>query len=288
MKNSYLIFFFFVFVVFFSCGQKDQIQHIEKEVLNGKYEEFYDNGNLKVKHIYNEGVKVDSSIYLYKTGNIRQIMYHLRNDSVSLNKLYDEFNNKIAEGYSLKNDKDYRIGKWIFYENSLERDSIVEYINVDKNPYVNQVWILNSITGDTIRNKGNFFHIYMRDTVSLGEILHIRCYLYLPYYSYNSEMEVVLPKNDDELENDFSNFDKIEKEIFYSLKNDDIPHMNIPNSVPKNHYADFGLKYKNVGEKRIRGAIVEYINVNIKTKNGLDSITRLERRLFFDRKIYVK
>ena len=276
----------------YNNGKVKAIYYKQNNLLSGEFKSYYKDGKLKAEHIYKNGVKVDSSVYYYWGKNIengrRRVVYYskVEKDSFNLNYYYNKNGYKTTSGYTSHKDIDLRVGKWSFFKQ--ETDSIVEYLNMGGESYVNQVWILNSKTRDTLKNRGNFFEIYMRDTISLGDLLHIRCFLYLPYYGYNSDMEVLIPTDDNELKNDFSNFDTVEKEVFYSLKNDIIQHLSIPKEIPKNHYADFGFQYEDTGEKRIRGAIVEYVDINIKAKNGADSITRLERRLFFDRKVYVK
>lgn len=283
--------FLIIIGLFFSCSKREKI--IEKYnnktikaiyykkdgILDGLYKEFYEDGNIKTEHIFRKGKKIDSSVFYFPNDVERKrVIYY--SDSLDFNTYYDKNNSILSQGYTFNSNINFRVGKWAFLKKEI--DSIVEYINVNNEPYVNQVWILNK-EKDTIYNRGNFFEIYMKDSILINELVHIRCYLRLPYYDYDSEMEVIIPKNVNELCHDYSNWDEIEKDTLYSLKNDRIPHRNIPSEVPKNHFADFGFIYEKPGKKEIKGAIVEYLNYG---RN--DSVIKYNRKLFFEREVYVK
>lgn len=239
----------------------------------------YENGVIESIHHY-DNKKIDSSFYYYPTKEIKQKIYY--NDSLSFTQLYDENGNKTAEGNLVQNDRYFRIGKWRFFLNQ-EQDSIVEYINVNNKPYLNQYWIVDKKSKDTIANRGNFYYIYTKDSMSIKDTLKIRFYLYQPHFSYNSEMDVIMPKYVEDLKEDFSNFNKIEIDTFYSLKNDRIPHPEIPKEVPLNHNANFGIIFRSSGNNRLRGYIAEYYEEIEKDS----SITRIERRLYFDERIHI-
>lgn len=257
-----------VLIVFFVSCNKD------KKIIKR-----YDSGKIESIHYYGSDRTIDSSYLYYPTEEIRQIVYFKEKDTINSTILFDQNRDKYAQGSIVKNNLDYRIGKWHFYNDS-ETDSIVEYINVNNEPYVNQIWILDKKSKDTVKNKGNFYEIYTKDTIYTIDTLRIRFYLYLPNISYDSDIEVIMPKNDKELKDDFSNIYEVEKDTFYSLKNDGIPHPEIPEEVPVNHNVNFGLIYNEPGKKRIRGYLAEYVE----KKNG----ERIERRLYFDKNIYVK
>src|SRR5690554_5539960 len=265
--NKHFIFIIVLLISFISCNKEDKI--IER----------YDNGSIKAIHYYKKH-NLDSSHLYYPSQRLKQVVHFNVKDTLGYTISYKEDGTKQTEGYIVNNYLDYRVGKWHLY--GRKTDSIVEYINVNEQPYVNQVWVLDRKTKDTIYDKGNFFNIFNQDTVFVGEVLKFRFYLFQPYFSYNSDMLVVIPKNDNELNIDFSNIFEIQKDTFHSLKNDGIPHLEIPKEVPQNHNSNFGIIYENIGEKRVRGYISEYV------KDKENTTKRMERILFFDKKIYVK
>ncbi|PKO99293.1 MAG: hypothetical protein CVU03_02395 [Bacteroidetes bacterium HGW-Bacteroidetes-2] len=267
--NKHFITFLILIISFVSCKKNHKV--IDRD----------DDGNIESIHYYNKDKKIDSSYLYYPSQKLKQVVYFNAGDSLSYTVIYKEDGTKRAEGNIVRNNLDYRIGNWQQYGGE-KTDSIVEYINMNNKSYINQVWVLNKKTKDTIRNKGNYYYIFNKDTISVNDTLEYRFYLFQPYFSYDSDMLVVMPENDNDLKEDFSNIDDIKKNTFYSLKNDGIPHPEIPKEVPKNHNANFGIIYKKPGEERIRGYISEYV------KDKKDTTKRMERILFFDETIYVK
>lgn len=269
---------------YYNNGNLKVSYHKKNNVYNGKYTMYYEEGGLKEVHIYDNGVKVDSSVYYYpKLDNkIEKVRYWSDNTNTCIN--YDKNEKKISTGTNSNKNFNLRIGKWSFL-NKKGYDSIVEYKNINNESFANQIWIKNNVSNDTLLGRGNFFKVYIKDTIKVNEILRVRFYLQQPFYNYSSDIEVILPSIDDDLKEYFSNFYEIKKDTFFSLKNDKIPHPEIPKTVPINHYVEFGMKFKKRGNKNIRGILTEYIyKKDLKDKKS----KRIERRLFFDEKIFVK
>jgi hypothetical protein len=156
------------------------------------------------------------------------------------------------------------------------KDSIVEHLTMDGIEFANQIWLVNQ-SNDTVG--GNYYIPFIKDTTILGEVTRLRFTLFEPSISYNSDMYVLVPIEDDKLKKDFSNLFEIELDTFPSLKNDGIPHPELSNlDWPLNHIAEFGFKYSTVGKKRVRGVIVE--------RGKLDD-KGYERRLYFDKSFYI-
>lgn len=260
-------------IAFISCNNKNR-------------QEYYENGILKEVRIYKSDKKIDSSIFYYAppfNGKIQEIRIWDKNYSLSQN--FDTEGSIISKGSFVNSNPRQRIGKWTFY--SKNYDSIVEYIIVNEKSYTNQIWVINP-KGDTLEAKGNYFYFSLKDTVLVGEVVRVSFYLATPSNSYNSNLEVVLPSQDKNLAKDYSNLLNIERDTFPSLRNDLIPHPEIPKDVPTNHLVVFGLEYSTPGVKRIRGALIEYSDRDSNDLNLPDSLNRLERRLYFDKSIYVK
>lgn len=156
------------------------------------------------------------------------------------------------------------------------KDSIVEYININGKEYANQIWIVDK-KNDTIG--GNYFDTFIMDTTELGKVTKLQFTLTKPTIKWESDMFVVLP-DEEKLKEDFSNLSEIKLDTFHSFKNDGISNDKLLNlDLPLNHIAEFGIEYSTSGKKRIRGLIVE--RGKVKGKG-------YERRLFFDKTVYVK
>lgn len=259
---------------YYSNGSLKSKFTLKRGKINGEYKVYYKNGNLKEIHNYFNGKKIDSSIY-YKNNKQKKIerISKFLNDSVQYNIHYDSLNNLLFEGKSIH--EKLRIGNWTFYKKAF--DSIVEYISVNSVTYPNQIWSISK-SKDTLGLKSNYFDLYMNDTVGIDELLRVSINLVEPFYSYDSDLEVLIPSNDDDLMEDYSNLNQVKLDTFKSLKNDGISNVDIPKGLPINHIAEFGLKYSKQGKKRLRGVIVEY---------QIQDSLRIERRLFFEKNIIV-
>ena len=189
---------------------------------------------------------------------------------------YNEQGDLISTGKVRKENRKFRINKWRFIKP--QYDSIVEYLDVDNRSYVNQFWIINKHK-DTLYERSNFFEYNFKDSINVDQPARFQFYLNSKFYN-SSDVEVILPYDTDKLNDDFSNISKIRTDTFPSLDNDGIPHPEIPEEVPTDRLVDFILTYETPGNKKIRGALIEYYY-------NEDSI-RIERRLYFDKSIYVK
>ena len=288
-----------IIILFHSCDKKvieyyengnvKKVYYENKEgKITGEYVEYYNNEIIKEVHIYKSGIRIDSSVYFYSPPDIKKIKkinYWKKNEhDFQIN--YNKDGTKQNEGEVLSGDDKFRIGYWNFYKDNVV-DSIVEYVNVGNRPYTNQIFLLDS-NGDTLKTKGNYYKITYKDTIELGEIARIRFELYQPYYSYSTDSKVVLPVYDSDLKEDYSNFLEVERDTFYSLKNDGIPHPEVPKEVLQNQVIEFGIDCRHTGDQRIRGVLIECLE---RYKSGVqvkDSLQIIERRLFFDETFYIK
>jgi len=255
---------------------------IRKNQLNGTYKEFYPSGNLKLIHSYLDGKKSNLSNYYFdEKDTILNSKILWINDSIGKEVIFTKEGVKKGSGKIFDNKKSYRIDKWIF--NKRNKDSVVQYKIYDSKTYVNQIWLIDKIKKDTISHLSNYYKLDIQDTVIANEVLRVKLALIEPFYNYNSDIEVILPVNDKELSFDFSNIKEIKKDTFPSLQNDEIPHPEIPDWVPQNHIVEFGLIYEKSGSHLIRGVLTEYVLDTTSMDNN-----RLERRLLFEKEIFVK
>lgn len=189
---------------------------------------------------------------------------------------YNENGVLISSGKVRRENRNFRINKWRFIK--LQYDSIVEYLDVNNRSYVNQFWIINRHK-DTLFEKSNFFEYNFKDSINVNQPARVQFYLNSKFYN-SSDVEVILPYDTDKLNDDFSNISKIRTDTFPSLDNEGIPHPEISEEVPTDRLVDFNLIYETPENKKIKGALVEYYY-------NKDS-TRIERRLYFEKFIYVK
>ncbi len=170
-----------------------------------------------------------------------------------------------------------RTGIWKYaVNNEYVKDSIVEFLKINGRDYVNQIWLVNK-ERDTIG--GNYFNMYLNDTTELGQITRIRFELAQPAISKDSEVYVLLPVDESNLDKEFSNFFDLKLDTLHSLKNDGIPHPDLADlGLHLNHIVEFGIEYSTSGKKLIKGIVVE---------KGLFNGKKSERRLFFDESIWV-
>lgn len=286
----------FLVLYFYSCNNKISHDYYENGKIkrtyqttnegkfNGKYLEYFNNGKLKQKHYYVNGVKRDTSFYFDSISNKKYIEIW-KYDTIHQSIFYNKEGLKIREGLLHNKNNKFRIGKWHFYDYKKRLDSVVEYLNIDGMSYTNQIWLINLNNNDTLHNRGNYFKILLKDTISLGEIVKFRIALIKENIDSISDIEVILPYRDKDLKYDYSNIYEIKRDTFLSLKNDGYSNDKISKHVVTNHIAEFGLEYETPGKKRLRGVLIEYMQGYTKKDS---SIRRYERRLFFDKYFYIK
>lgn len=250
---------------------------IQDGKLEGEFKQYYRSGNLELKSYFLNGINIDSTIH-FKDSKERKIDMIVRylTDSLRYNLFYNDSEQLRLEGESIGENK--RIGKWIFHESGY--DSIVEYKIINAKSYANQIWAIDK-NKDTIAQKSNYFDVYFfnKDTIKLNNDLKVSIMLVEPYYGYDTDIEVIIPKIDYGFKDDFSNLREIKLDTLKSLKNDGISNEGIPEDVPINHIVEFAIQFEGPGKKNIKGIIAEYY------KDNFD--TRIERRLFFEKEIVV-
>src|SRR5690606_18219063 len=168
--------------------------------IQGIYRSFYEDGNIKELHNYKNGIKIDSSLIFYDMSDNSLKTKYIYNDSLVSAFHYDTKGNILQKGELFKGE---RIGKWKF--KLPKYDSIVEYIPLKNTSYVNQIWLIDKESRDTIPNRGNYYELMHNDTTSVGENIRIKMYLKESFYNKNTSIFMVIPKSESELNKDFSN-----------------------------------------------------------------------------------
>lgn len=280
----------FIFLIIFSSCDRANKEYYSNGVLHkkyrlknnlyaGVYSEFYKSGTLKVTHKYMSGRKIDTSYYYDENGMLREKRVWL--DSLKDKVILYDNENKTAEGYITKGKK--KINKWTYFK--ADKDSVVEYVIVDDSSYANQFWNIKK-NGSTIWDESNDYKIYLsKKVIDLKDIVRVRLVLMDPYLNNLSDVKVLLFKDSDTLRDNFYSYKEVEKDTFLSLKNDGIPHPKVPKDILQNHIVEFGLKFENPGNKKIKGILREYSKGYLKNKP--DSIIIFKKDLFFEKNINV-
>lgn len=287
---------FLVFVLLFitiSCTNKKEYYdngNISKEYdiidgqIDGVYKEYYPNKNLKKTSYYSKGVLRDSAVNYYdnEQNSISSIEYFLNNDTIK-KMVYRENGSKEKEGFIFQNK--IRIGNWFFYHKNGVVSQKIEYFNIAGKEYVNQGWYYNE-QGKELEDSGNYITIEtQKDTVKVEEPIIFLFSLVKPYFSYESDVYVCIPKNKlSDLKQDFSNIEKIPLDTFVSIKNEKI----VKDFDKYNRQVSFGLTFSEEGEVNVRGFFTEIYPNDGNFGMDKEKYEILERRIYFDKKIYVK
>ncbi|NAS12672.1 toxin-antitoxin system YwqK family antitoxin [Poritiphilus flavus] len=236
--------------------------------------EYFANGNVKSKTSFSSGKKTVFQYFKNHKDTV-EIIYRYQDDSLKHMMHYHSNGNlrKIGKLYldSLK------IGKWKFYERDGNLKDIREYLLIDGKSYLNQRWIFN-VDGDTIG--GNYFELKMKDTIAQGQGNRFHFFLKEPLFSYKSESYVLMPKEGQKVEKDFSNQYSIEWDTINSIGTK--YRFNEELRV-RNHDIILDAFAKEKGKMNLRGIIVE------KHLEGVgDSIDFKTRNIYFNIPYVVK
>lgn len=295
MNKSLKLIFFYLLIA--SCNDVEKTEYYEdgsvKSLFKGNIETGYGekinynrNGQKRSMDFIVDN-QIDSSVYYFegKDDLVRETRSY--NDSTVKVLKYNQKSQITVKGSTLKDNADFKIGKWVYTDHLSKMDSIVEFIDFKNKSYANQIWLRTS-KGDTVYGRGNYLNIRKKDTISVEEVNRVQITLMEPALGVDSDIIIVIPKKDEELKENYSNLFEIQSDTLYSIKNDGIPRQGIPEKMPINHIAEFGLQYSESGKRRIRGVVIEYFNENKKNNISADTKYYKARRLFFDESLFVK
>ena len=273
----------------FSCNKTDDIieyysnnqiklkYSLRNNVKEGKYEEFYDNGNLKMLCNYDKGKIKDSSVYFYKNNNgaIKSIKYW-KNGNAWFQKDFFENGKVMRNGKLLKDN--FRIGIWNLYSSDNYKSEVIEYFNINNKSYRNQTWRLNN-KGDTIYG-GNFYEYRKKkDTVLYNETNRFHFSLTQRVLT-NSILYLCIAKRGNKLKSDFSNQYKIPLD---TIQNMSIEFKNNPVLKDGKYDVLFDILPRKIGNDTLRGFLLE----KEITKDS-DTIDFVTRQIYFSIPYYVK
>ncbi|MGS2764559.1 toxin-antitoxin system YwqK family antitoxin [Sinomicrobium sp. M5D2P9] len=244
---------------------------------NGSYKEYYEDGTLRIKGSFIDNLKQGLFTEYYKsTDKLLKTETFWKNDTSYYQKNIGKSGYILSEGALVNNRK---FGKWKYYDdNEGYLKEIREFFIIKNSTYLNQNWLLNS-EQDTL-TKGNHYKIISSDTLDY-EQQRIYFFLKQPYFSYDSDLLVLIPRNNDELKDDFSNEETIEWDTIDNLAN---RYKNQRKYGDRNHDVVFDLDYLSAGKKRLRGVLLEKENVKSDTLN----YEFTTRKIYFDKEVYIR
>ncbi len=290
MRTSILM---IVIVLFCSC---------KKELNTKKY--FYPSGNLKQISFYNSNNRIDSLKSYYDS--IEEVNY-----ITSIRKKdYDSIIFYYKNGNVFKTGKQtfegLKFGNWNRYTKESVKSDVREYFIIKGKSLINRRFYLNKegdttwygrkfntynqieFKSDTTESRNSImipFDFYQGDTISLDEpfAASVRCNSPLGR-EFNSEIMMFLAKENSNFNDDFSNEHEVKLDTFFNLNIDEENIKNFPEGTNKNYVVVFGRWFKTPGDKVLRGYMKEYWTKLDDDKDTLE----LERKVYFEKKIYVK
>ena len=250
----------------------------------GKYKEFYPTGGVKEIHFYENGMKIDSSLYFTERGNIIKKDYHNKNGSF-FRKYYSKNETLKKEGCydSLKR----YLGKWKFYEGEI-LDQIIEYKIIKGKSYLNQLWE-NDRYGKVDSLKGTYYKLdLVEDTIYLDQPIRAKAIIIsdLTKKKYSSVLAVIPKYFTSNFNKDFSNLETIVHDTIYNL-NMELEYRKQMGLDEKKNYGSivtFGRYFEKSGNNNFRGVLVEYYDEKV----APDSLVLREHKYYFDIPVFVK
>ncbi|MBC7607551.1 MAG: hypothetical protein H7199_11450 [Burkholderiales bacterium] len=267
-------------------------------------EYYYPSHNIKYSEEYNKSGELKKINTYYDTiGNLKYHMLFRKNDHDSI--IYYYKNGKIYKT-GLQDFKAKKYGNWYLYTREGYLSEIREYFIIENNYILNRNWYLGKkkdtlwyakksnrynqkeFVNDTLecRNSSMInFDFYCKDTISISEpfAAAVRCNSPL-LREYNSQIIMVLGKENHNFNKTFSNEKDVKLDTFYNLNKDKINRVNFP-KANRNYVVAFGRWFDKPGKKILRGYMIEFF----KRKPTLeDNNVKGETKVYFEKIIYVK
>ncbi|MDN3725512.1 hypothetical protein QRD02_14070 [Aequorivita sp. SDUM287046] len=216
------------------------------------------------------------------------------------------------DGTLFKKGKQYKenqkFGIWELYDRESKLREIREWFTIEGESRANRVWHLNK-KGDTIAwreedsiyKQKRFFNdtIYFRntsydyiwfnkDTIQLKEPLKATVEIWSPSIrNYPANTRVLLSRQENNFNYDYSNEKEIKLDTFYDLTTDTENQKWFPDS-DFNHIVVFGRWFDNPGEKIIRGYYQQYYNGPFDSrKDGKRTDSIIGYKTYFEKRIFV-
>ena len=251
---------------------------------------------------YNSSNNKESEIEFYKDSKNKPFkiqVFKQNYDSIILNYKNGK---KFKEGKITKDG--VRFGKWNLYDPQGKLREIREFYNIQGSPILNRVWFLNK-KGDTLawrsqdsifkqkeflqdtlgqRNSTFNYFIFSKDTLEIGEPLKAIAQVYTQILDkYDSDIIVLLAKENNNFNSDFSNYQEVKFDTFLSPMKDTLNRF----MFKENHWDKnvvFWKSFKTPGRKILRGYVQEQTE---KYPFKKDSVGEAFSRIYFEKEVLV-
>jgi antitoxin component YwqK of YwqJK toxin-antitoxin module len=296
MKKVKILIVFLIFI-FLSCKTKikkyyfdsgellSEVEVNRKGLNDGIIKEYYKSGQLKGISYYRDGTKIDTAKLFYINGNIKLIETYSNGEPMSTRKFYDtgelevkmlrnndginQINfSKTGEIIAKGNVKDgVKHGFWEYNDLSYGNKKIIEYLDIDKKEFINQIKYYD-YKGEIVRDSSKYFILKFPDTLKANK-MYIGDITLIPYG--------------------------------YKEPNSYLVHFFIENLKGNIIVRDttFGTNNKNAvlwykpsatGHQKLRGYILEKlieVNTNNKDTTKFDVLS-IEKKMYFEKMIHVE
>lgn len=289
-RNSILLMITLLGIIFFSCNKREEEKHyfpsgnlnyIKEDSLSTFY---YDTiGNIIYKKIF-QFKTYDSIVFYYKNGNI---FSHGKEDKEG--RKFNNWNKYTLEGHLSETTEYFIIGNkaisnrfWFFNEKGDTIWYATKFNRYNQKEFVN----------DTLGAKNSTmipFKIFSKDTINISEPFTASVICNSPLgRENNSQIIMLLAKEEHNFNDHFSNESQVKLDTFYNLMIDKQNRVNFNIGTDKDGYryiVAFGRWFEKPGKKKLRGYMLEFFNY--KSINN-QPLKRAERRVYFEKEIYVK
>lgn len=276
MKKN-LIITLFLFTLIIACNEK-----VTDSNQNETIEYYADNPKVVFKKTIHL-TEFDSVYYFYNNGNL------------------------FKKGKQYKENQ--KIGNWNLYDKDSNLREIREWFTIKGYSRLNRVWHLNKKGDtiswreeDTIYKQKEFFNdtIFFRntiyddiwftkDTIRLNEPLRVFLEIWSPVIrDYPANTRVLISREENNFNYDFSNEEEIKLDTFYDLTIDTINQKWFPNTN-FNNLVVFGRWFDEPGEKIIRGYYQQFYKGPFEIQENEERVDSLiGYKTYFEKRIFVK
>jgi len=293
MKQLYII----LLIIFYSCN-------------NVENKTYYDSGNLKtIKTVYCDSINIVTRFYDNDKKQKQKVQFQRTNfDSIAY---FYKNGNLFKTGKQTK--KGLKFDKWNYFTKAGNISETREFIIIKGNSTLNQNLYFNKnkdtllavnptfnkydqseFRNDTLTDgRTNYAFFQFSDKtlpsnkITISNPLKAVVYLEAPIYrNQNSEIMVLLAKEKQNFNEDFSNEAKVKFDTFYCVKKDKTNGYLYKKSN-QNLTSVFGRRFKSSGNKTLRGFVREFYNKNLEQSNKYSKVI-YERRIYFVKRITVE
>lgn len=239
---------------------------------------------MKTKHFISNNHKDSSRFYSEKGSHISTIVYK---ENKKLIKYFYEDGTIETKG-TLSEDS-IPIGKWQYYDKLGDLTEIKEFLKIEKQPFLNQNWTLDS-KGGINKKRSNYFEVIMeKDTILLSEPIKVKVDLIAPFFKENNSSIMVIVAKDYSIDfnDDFSNANEVIMDTTFNLNIEKDMRKALGLESDFRRTSIFGKYFNDIGLQKLRGIIVEYYYTENTVPDSLGN-NYYEKVQYFELPVYVQ